>query len=360
MHIDLFENLPYGYARGVLEFIIKDRNGNIVDRIIDHNIIKIGAKEILSHRLPSSKVWDPEGGTGTGAWVDAGLYDIEEYAARYILFGASFDQNGVPLDVEDTRYYVLDVVTGKYVPIKLEPGAGVFYTENSITKYSPALINAIPISEPDRALKRVETISFEPTYQPAGTPYISKDVRAINNIVVLETTLKLDEYNGFGISDSDFFTITEVALAAGRTFDHVGHCELTPDKLFLQGSGGSSGDALLAHANGTDTITLDSSVSDPDLVKKGDQIKIVSAGGSVGSDDVLNQYNPYYLVLEKILGGLDMQLDRVPVTAANVPITGDIGVFRDTLKIFSHRILTSPLKKSSDFEIICRWRILMN
>jgi hypothetical protein len=33
---------------------------------------------------------------------------------------------------------------------------------------------------------------------------------------------------------------------------------------------------------------------------------------------------------------------------------------RDGFRIFSHRVLATPIKKSSDFEIVVRWRIQCN
>jgi hypothetical protein len=334
------------YAKGEIEITIKDKNGNIVSRFVDNNIVKIFAKEILAHRMPYSKVWDPEAGTGSGAWVDSGIDALEEFAPKYILFGASFDENNVPLDTNDSRYYTLDTVTGMYVPNKLGVGA----------EFDGELINAIPLSEPDRPLKRIEKITFSPTYQPAGTPLLQDDVRALNNIVKLETVLKLDEYNGFGTTDSDYFTITEVALAGGRIIDASEACDKTPRECFLEGS--ADGDALVATANGTDVLNL--SLSEPlvDLIKEGDQIKIVSVGGTTASTDTLDQVNPYYLVVSKTLGGRDIQLDRVPVDSDNNPIIGQVGLFRDTLRIFSHRILSNPLKKTNNFEITVRWSII--
>lgn len=334
------------YAKGEIEFIIKDRNGNVVHRFVDHNIVKIFAKEILAHRMPYSKIWDPTAGTGSGAWIDSGIDALEEFAPKYILFGASFDENNVPLDTNDSRYYTLDTVTGMYVPNKLGVGA----------EFDGELINPIPLSEPDRPLKRVEQITFSPTYQPAGTPLLQDDVRAINNIVKLETTLRLDEYNGFGTTASDYFTITEVALAGGRIIDAGEECDKTPRECFLDGS--ADGDALVATANGTDVVNL--SISEPlvDLIQQGDQIKIVASGGTAGSDDILDQVNPYYLVVSKSSGGRDIQLDRVPVDSDNNPLVGQVGLFRDTLRIFSHRILSSPLKKTENFEITVRWSII--
>jgi hypothetical protein len=344
--------LKGNYARGEIEFIFRDRNGREISRHIEHNIIKIFAKEILAHQMPYSKVWDPEAESGTGAWVSSGIDSLEEFAPKYILFGASFDENMIPLDANDSRYYTQDPVTGIFVPVQLGVGA----------EFEGGLINAVPIAEPDRPLKRVESITFNPTYQPSGTPLLQADVRAMNNIVLLETTLKLDEYNGFGLTDSDFFTITEVALAGGRVIGSPSttgpDCEGTPREIFLEP--GADGDALLASANGTDVVSLDSSEAEVDLIKEGDQIKIVGAGGTEGSADPFNQITPFYLVTSKSVGGRDIQLDRVPVNADNVPITGPVGLLRDTLRIFSHRILSTPVKKSNNFEIIVRWKIIFS
>lgn len=342
------EKLPDGFARGEIEFIFKDRNGVVIDRWVEHNIVKIFAKEILAHRMPFGEVWDPTGGTGTGAWVPSGIDPDGDFAPKYILLGASFDANGVPLDANDPRYYVKDTVTGQFVPITLTPGAD----------FDGGLINAIPLAEPDRPIKRIESIGFIPTYQPAGTPLLQSDVRAMNNIVTLETTLQLNEYNGFGLTSSDYFTITEVALAAGRRIDASNACNLPPRDCFLQGNPDDS--ALLASCAGTNVVTLDLSVTDVDLIKTGDQIKIVDLAGSENATEPLGQISPFYLVVNKALGGRDIQLDRVPVNMTNVPIVGPVGVYRDTLRIFSHRILSSPVKKSNNFEITIRWKIIFN
>jgi len=338
------------YYKGEIEFEIRDRHGNIINIIKEDNIVKIFAKEIISHTIPYSKTWDPDAGTG-GAWVDNTIDPDEDFAIKYILFGASFGDNGVPLDTNDPRYYTQDSVTQLAVPIRLEPGAW----------YNGGLINAVPISEPDRPLKRVENVSFEPTYQPSGTPLLQEDVRAINNIVLFETTLKLDEYNGFGASDSDYFTITEVALAAGKSLDLVGACEKTPRELFLDGSAGTeSGAPIPATANGGDVITINSS-SDAELIKEGDQIMVVSATeDSGGAYDTLDQISPFYLVLDKSTTGREITLDRVPADSDQTVISGDVGIYRDTLRIFSHRVLNSPLKKASEFEVVCRWRIFLS
>jgi len=345
-------NLPEKYKeyRGEIEFIIKDRLGNVVDTFVEPNIVKIFGKEILSHRMFHSKVWDRTANSGTGAWIQNPVDPNEDFSVKYILFGASFDENGVPLDTNDTRYYQTDPITQIAVPNKLTPGAD----------WGGGLINAIPLAEPDRPLKRIENIAFEPTFQPAGTPQLQADVRAMNNIVLLETTLLPEEYNGFGLSSGggDSFTITEVALAGGRELDVIGSCECDPKKIFLEGD--SEGIALAATASGSDVITLDTTLTDVNTIREGDQIKIISAGGTSDSSDTLGQVTPFYLVLSKSVGGRDIQLDRVPVDASQNPIVGPIGVFRDTLRIFSHRILSTPVRKTSDFEILVRWRIVFN
>jgi len=337
----------YREYKGELEFEIRDRHGRVIDRIREPNIVKIFAKEILSHRLPYSKVWDPNASGGAGDWVTHNI-DIDEFAAKYIVFGASFDENGNPLDTADTRFYTEDSVVGGFVPISLGTGA----------EYDGGLINAIPISEPTRPIKRIERIFFEPSYQPAGTPLLADDVRAINNIVVLETTLLKTEYNGLGITSSDFFTLTEVALVGAAEVGTVGACECDPRDIFLTASADS--DAFLASASGTETISLDSSETEVDAIKEGDQIKIVAPGSTAEADLILNQLNPYYLVVNKALGGRDLTLDRTPVDADNIALTGDVGVLRDGFRIFSHRILKTPVKKSEDFEIVVRWRIIFN
>lgn len=334
--------------RGELEFEIRDRHGRLINRIRYPNLIKIFAKEILAHRLPYSKVWDPNGGSGTGAWVAHNI-DIDEFALKYIVFGASFDANGNPLDTADTRFYTADSVTGGYIPITLGTGA----------EYDGGIINPVPISEPTRPLKRIERIYFEPSYQPAGTPLLQPDVRAMNNVLVLETTLLKDEYNGFGTTASDFFTLTEVALVGAAEVDAVGACECDPRDIFLTGDS-VSGDAFLASASGTATVSLDPSVTEVDAIKEGDQVKIVTPGTTAAADSILNQLNPYYLVINKVLGGRDITLDRTPVDVDGVALTGDVGLLRDGFRIFAHRILKAPIRKSADVEITCRWRIILN
>jgi hypothetical protein len=337
--------------KGEIEFIWFDKLGNIVKRHIEPNIVKIFAKEILAHRMYHSRVWDRTANSGTGAWVQNPVDPNQDLSAKYILLGASFDENGVPLDSNDPRYYTIDPVTQLPIPNRLTPGAD----------FDGGLINAIPIAEPDRPLKRIENVDFEPTYQPAGTPQLQGDVRAMNNVVLLETTLLPEEYNGFalgGTAGGDAFTITEVALAAGKEIDAVGACDCDPKKLFLEGD--TNGVALAATASGTDVVTLDPSVTDVDLIKEGDQIKLVGVGGTADTEDTLDQITPHYLVISKSMGGRDIQLDRVPTDSAQNPIVGPIGLFRNTLRLFSHRILSTPVRKTKDFEILIRWRIIFN
>lgn len=339
-------NMQTAY-QGEIEFIIKDKHGRIIDNVRQPNIVKIFAKEILSHRLPHSKIWDRNANGGAGAWVAHDL-NLEEYAAKYICFGASFDANGVPLDAEDTRYYIKDSITGGYTPITLGVGA----------EHDGDLINPITLAEPARPLKRIERIYYESSYQPSGTPLLQDDVRAINNIVVLETTLLTNEYNGFGLTTNDFFTITEVALVGAKEITTIGACDCSPRNLFLTGD--YDGTGFKAIASGTTTVTLDPTAVNIDDIREGDQIKITELDSTAAEDSILGQVNPYYLVINKSLGGRDIVLDRVPVDGDNTPLTGDIGLYRDGFKIFSHRILRSPVKKSGDFEIVVRWRIIMN
>ncbi|MCK9557036.1 MAG: hypothetical protein M0R50_03215 [Candidatus Cloacimonetes bacterium] len=332
---------------GEIEIIVKDVHGRVLEHTRTHNIVKIGAKEILAHRLPYEKIWDPNAGSGDGAWISSG-FDMSDYAPKYILLGASFDSDGAALDTTDSRYYTIDPITGLTIPITLGVGA----------EYEGGLINAVPISEPYRPLKKVESIYFQPTYQPAGTPLLQDDVRAMNNIVVFETTLTKDEYNGFGRTDSDYFTITEVALAGGKELTTVGACECDPKTIFLEGR--NDGTAITANTSGSSTISIDPTDSAyVDVISVGDQIKITSVDGTGTS--VLPQVNDHYLVTSKLTGGSDIGLDRTPVGAdGETALTGQVGIFRDSLRIFSHRILKTPFKKSSDFMIIIRWSLVMN
>lgn len=331
----------YKSYNGELQIIVRDKHGNVIEDRREKNIVKIFAKEILSHTAIHTKVWDPNANTGSGDWVDHGL-DLDKYSLKYIVFGASYDQNNLPLDSSDARYYTVDSITGQSIPVRLYPGAD----------FDGGLINAIPISEPTRPLKRIERIYYEPSYQPAGTPLLQEDVRAINNVLVVETTLRQEEYNGFGLTIGDYFTITEAALVAAPEVGSLAECECDPRDIFLSGP-------YDATANGFSTISL-TNTADVANIKEGDQIKIVMPDSTAAEDLILNQLNPYYLVINKLPGGKDMTLDRVPVDAEGTPIIGNIGVFRDDFRIFSHRILNSPVKKSSDYVITVRWRIIMN
>ncbi len=81
---------------------------------------------------------------------------------------------------------------------------------------------------------------------------------------------------------------------------------------------------------------------------------------TASEDEALDQVTSYYLVLSQSAGGRDLQLDRVPTDSDQNPIVGPVGVFKNTLRIFSHRILSTPVKKTSDFEILIRWRIIFS
>jgi hypothetical protein len=157
-------------------------------------------------------------------------------------------------------------------------------------------------------------------------------------------------------TSTDFFTITEVALVAGKELGSVGACELDPHDLFLEGSGD---DAISATATGTATVTISPSESAyVDVIKEGDTIKIVEAGGTADSVEAFDQVSPFYLVVSKAVSGSDMVLDRTPVSSAGVPLSGAVGVFKDGFRIFSHRVLSTPVKKSLDFEVVVRWRLI--
>jgi hypothetical protein len=337
-------------AQGLIEFVIRDRQGRIIDTFVEPNLIKVFAKEIFANRIGHSEVWDPSASSGTGAWVSSGLDPNEDFSVKYVLFGASFDGDGIPLDTNDSRFYTTDPVTQLPVPIRLTPGAD----------FGGGLINPVPISEPERPLKRIENIDFENSYQPAGNPLMTADTRAMNNIVLFETTLEVDEYNGLGTTGSDFFTITEVALAGGKKLDSVGACDCDPHEAFLEGS--TNGDAFIGTFSGGNVVTLDASESDADISKivEGDQVKLVDVGDTAGDPVSLDQVSDYYLLTAKSATGREITLDRVPVDSNNVPLTGQVGVFRDTLRIFSHRILRTPVKKSADLEILVRWRIILS
>ena len=112
-------------------------------------------------------------------------------------------------------------------------------------------------------------------------------------------------------------------------------------------------------AGGTDVISIAPIETEVDLIKEGDQIKIVGADDSE-SENSIAQVSPYYLVVNKVVGGRDIQLDRTPVDTNNTPISGSIGVYRDTLRIIAQRVLSAPFKKMDLFEVECEWSIIMN
>jgi hypothetical protein len=353
-------NDAYRNFKGEVEIIIKDRKGNVVKSYREHNLIKVFAKEMLAHALPYSKVWDPDAtaGTGTGVWVDRTEDLYAQFAPKYILLGASYDANGEPLGKADTRYYTFDVTTGTYSALKPNVGA-----DND-----GDLINPIPISEPTRPLKRIESVTFDSSYQPADSPLLDDSVRAMNNVVMFESTLLTDEYNGFGGSGSQLFTITEVALAGGKELDgSIGACECTPRILFLDGINDTNDESIAAIAGGGSTITIDPTAVGTDeynTIVEGDQIMIVARAGSAEEYDVMGQVNPFYLVIDKPVGGINLTLDRTPTfidgAGTEQTLTGDIGVYRDTLRLFSQRILTEPFTKNDVFEITIRWNIFFN
>jgi hypothetical protein len=339
---------------GEVELIYKDKNGNILCVQSGSNIVKIFMKESISHRIAASIKWDPTVTDSTGklgAWVSSGIDPLEEFTAKYIILGASYDSAGMPLDVRDSRYYEQDTVTGLYVPIRLSPGAA----------YGGGLINAIPINEEcRRPLKRVEDFRFNATYQPAGTPLLQDDVRAINNILICETTLQLDEYNGFFGTSGDCFTITEVALVAGKRIDHVTGCDVDSHDLFMEGPYSAE---IMA---GTNIIKLTncgntggSGIDFCNFIQPGDQIKVVLPGSSGGSSPV-SMVSPYFLVLSKECFGQNLVVDRVPTASDGSEIGGTCEVYRDTMRILSHRILNSPAKKMNEVSITIRWSIIVS
>jgi hypothetical protein len=333
--------------KGEIEFIVKDKQGRVVQHIRQPNIIKIFAKEIFSHRIVHNKVWDPTANSSQGDWVTTGL-NLDDFSIKYICFGASFDNNYASLDTSDSRFYTYDNITGSYNPKQLGNGA----------EYDGGLINPIPIAEPNRPLKRIERVFFEPSYQPAGTPLLQSDVRAVNNIVVFETVLRQNEYNGYGLL-SDEFTITEVALVGAPEIGSVGSCDCDPHSLFLVGD--TNGNPLPGVATGSATISL----NDPtNIIREGDQVKITHVNGTDGSTsgDPVDQVTPYYLVLSKAGTGRDLVLDRTPVDVNGdpIPLNYPVGVVRDDFRIFSHRILKVPLRKTSDYEVTCRWSLILN
>ena len=343
----------YNTYKGTIEIIIKDRSGHVVDRIIEPNLIKVFAKEMISHRLPYSKYWSPTANSGAGGWVNTNIDPNEEFSIKYMLFGASFDGDNSPIEGQaDNRFYRFDTVSSSYVALSPSVGAS----------NDGDLINPIPINAASgRPIKKIEKVSFAPSYQPADSPLVDDKVRAINNVVVFETTLRAHEYNGFGVSDGEYFLITEIALAGGRLVSE-GACECPPQYLFLEGVGGAHDISLDAEANGGPTVTIDSSVSinDVNRFKIGDQVLVVGRAGSAETYDKLGQVNAHYLVTDKLSGGRELQLDRTPVDINGDPITGQIGVYRNTLRLFNHKIISQPYKKSIVYEVTIKWSIIFN
>lgn len=339
MTVTIKEKIDTKGVAGYFHVIVRcAKTGEIVTEHINKNIIKIFAKESIAHSIVPANIWDPIG----SVWTPHSL-DLELYRPRYIVLGASFDENQLPISGIDSRYYNQDNINGGFIPKQLTPGA----TNNG------GLINAVPIASPSRPLKRIEKIWFEPSYQPAGSPNLYDDIRAINNVVVFQTTLLSHEYNGISGTSGDFLTITEGALVAAPEVPVLGACECDPRTIFLTGD--SNGLAFGAIASGGSTITLDNSVVNINDIKEGDQIKIVDYGASPNTTSTLNQPNQYYLVINKSIGGHDVTLDRTLVDTTNTPITGNVGVLRDDFKMISHRILSSPVKKTADFIIDLRW-----
>ena len=328
---------------GAVEIIIRDAKTNeIISSSFEKNIIKVLAKECIAHAIVPERLWDSLSST----WV-ANSLDLELYRPRYIILGGSFDSQGGPLSGLDTRFYENDILHGGFKPIRLTPGA----------TNGGGLINPVPIAEPTRPLKRIERVYFEPSYQPAGSPQLYDDVRAMNNVVVFQTTLTSSEYNGLSGTGGDFITLTEVALVAAPEVGSVGICECDPRTIFLDGD--NDGLAFDATASGAATVSLNMSAVNINGIKEGDQVKIVVQNGAPDTTNTLNQVNPYYLVINKASGGRDITLDRIPLDSNNVPITGQIGLLRDTFRIFSHRILSSPVKKSASFIVDLRWIITL-
>ena len=342
---------------GAVEITIRDRNGVILEQYSEPNIVKIFAKEMLPHRLPSSEIWNPLANGGLGNWEPSNVDPKEEFAARYIVLGASFDNNGLPVN-NDPRYYVQDSVTGLWGPIQLGPGAD----------YNGSLINPIPLNDNGRPLKKIEGIVFNPSYQPAGTPIMQENVRAVNNTVRLSTVLKLDEYNGFGRGGSDFFTITEVALMGGMKHGLVGTVDYSPTALFLEGREGTSGSEPEADKvpfvcgdnthPGINGNVLTITQGNPAYLSVGDQIKLVGSTDSPEQESI-PQVSPFYLITGKI--GPSIELDRTPIRSdTGNPVTGSCGIYRDSMRIFSHRILSAPCRKSADVEITITWVLMFS
>lgn len=341
--VEIKESFNAKELNGAVHIIIRDaKTKEIIKETLENNIIKSFAKECISHSIVPNKLWDPI----SNLWISNNL-DTELYRPRYIVLGGSFDENGAPVSGIDSRFYQTDVLNGGFKPIKLTPGA----------TNGGGLINPVPIAEPNRPLKRIERVYFEPSYQPAGSPQIWDDVRALNNVVVFQTTLTSSEYNGLSGTSGDFLTLTEVALVAAPELGSIGACECNPRNIFLIGD--FNGLCFNAITSGAPTISLDMATVNVNEIKEGDQVKIVAPGSTIETTNVLDQVNPYYLVVSKAMGGRDVTLDRVPLDSTGVPLAGPVGVFKDSFRMFSHRIINSPIKKNEDFVVDIRWLITM-
>lgn len=346
-------NIQSGYnigsnTFGEIQLIFRDSKGNIVDRIIHHNIIKIFMKDHIAHTLPYGYKWDPTGGTsGSGDWVANTINNADLYFPKYIILGAAYDTStanyGAPLGTNDTDFYQTDPVSGQKVPITLYSGAN----------YTGGLIKAIPIDTSNNIpLKRIEDVDFDATYQPPGTPYLRDDVRALYNIVSFSTTLQTTEYNGFGGSFTSF-DICELALVSGPAFDStISDCNCDPHNLFLLGHGGNYDTDLSASpieitlTSGSSTITLNDA-SDANYIYEGDQIKFVSSHSMI---------TEYFMVLSK--SGNQLTLDRVPKDDSNVNIpSGTYHIWVDRFRILAHSILPQPFSKTSALQVDITWKI---
>ncbi len=415
--------------RGEIEILTKDVNGNVISSFRQPNLIKASAKEILA-KMVTNRIWNGV------QWEDNDTN--EEFELKYFLFGASFDENYAALGSSDPRFYTVNQLTNAITPIQLSPGGDY-------------LINPIPLRESENLpLKRIESMTWEASYQPSDTPYLNSDVRPMNNVLVLGTTIKPFEYNG--LDSNGYFTITEIALASGKEIDSDAASELTgssrtiaqclPEHVFLEGVGESSINQVIGSISGN-TFSIDPSVADPDSIKIGDKVLIVQRsinaeitapssgnvisilpadaanllsyiGGSVpvdgapaavdvggalnlikitaintgtgevtfvkqttlGQDELgglavsisdsifvenynlLDQTNPWYLVMSKQVGGRDVVLDRTPKDSDNVEVSGPAGIYRSTNRLFAHRILNAPVTKSSVYELEIKWRII--
>ena len=331
---------------GEIELLFKNKHGQIVDKKVFHNIIKIYMKDHIAHTLPYPYVWDPTGGTGSGDWVTNDV-NRDLFFPKYIIIGAAYDTStanyGAPLNTNDTDYYKTDPISGQKVPITLYSGD----TYNG-------LIKAIPINVSNNIpLKRIENISFDATYQPPGTPYLRSDVRAMYNIVSFKTTLTTSEYNGFGGSYTSF-DICELALVSGPAFDSsVSDCDCDPHTLFMMGDGGNYDTGASAVSpidisivEGSNIITL-ANASNANYIYEGDQIKLISTHSMISE---------YYLVMNK--SGATLTLDRVPKddTNTNLP-SGNYTMWVDRFRMLAHSILPQPFSKTSALEVDITWKI---